>query len=220
MHLHLRLSSAENRERITAELTGERWIFCDSLECKEDRHAVIADQVELSEIFKTFSTRPMLIFVCSDAADPMIPDALPWHPAGLIASTDVTGAWETAIREVDSGGNWISPVVATRFLEPCRPPWGTIKITGADQLTPAQRAIITFMITGMTRTEVAVKLSIQESTVAYHIRRGLQRLGCANIRELQAHIIRQVFDNRKLHPRQSGDRVPVGESDGCESIWG
>ncbi|WP_282703134.1 LuxR C-terminal-related transcriptional regulator [Streptomyces sp. CC219B] len=183
-------------DRIVTELTDDQWNICQSRHCNE-KSWTITDGAGLSETQgfpgkeSISGARPALIFVCSDAGDPMIPDALSCGVAALVATTDAVGTWEAAVRQAAAGGNWISPVVAAHFLEPRRALSTRIRVMSDDRLTPAQQEVLNLMITGMTRAEVAVKLSIQESTVAYHIRRGLQRLGCANIREVQARIIKE-----------------------------
>lgn len=189
------------------ELSRGRWSICHSMDCREQHWPVmdglgLAQNQQLSR-HGSPGTSPDLIFVCLDADDPMLPHALSRGAVALVSSVDANGEWEAAVREVVLGGRWISPVVAPRFLDPRWVLGHRVSVTGVDRLTPAQREILNLMITGMTRAEVAVRLSIQESTVAYHIRRGLQRLACRNIRELQARIIRQeigssVLDNHGL----------------------
>src|SRR5882757_1562120 len=204
MHFHLRLGNPENKHRMVAELTAGQWSFCHSLERELDgRWITVAAGIGLSEARGVLHTAPALIFVCSDANDPMISEALSRGAAALVAHSDAAGTWETAAREVASGGKWISPAIAARFLDSGRSYAMKIDIAGSEHLTSAQRDVLNLMIAGMTRAEVAAKLSIQESTVAYHIRRGLQRLGCGNIRELQGRIIKERFDGWELVARRS-----------------
>ncbi|MGW5352424.1 helix-turn-helix transcriptional regulator [Streptomyces sp. NPDC004031] len=152
----------------------------------------VADRIGLPGVRESDSQRP-LVYVCHDAADALIPDAVSRGATALVARSDAPGGWQAALDAVLRGSNWISPVVAGHFLRPDRPPRTKLDIRGAEQLSRTQRLVLDLMTTGITRTEAARRLSVQESTVAYHIRKGLQRLGCANIRELQARIIGEQF---------------------------
>ncbi|MFE4666273.1 response regulator transcription factor [Streptomyces sp. NPDC056716] len=192
MDVRLLLGDPVNRRRMIVELNDGEWRNGNSIAGGPGgRSVIVADGIGLPAADGPDLGRSALVFVCADAKDPMIPDVLSRGAAALVSREDAVGIWRTAVREVAGGSNWISPKVATLFLETGKSFGAALDFTGVEHLTDAQRQVIVLMVTGMTRAEAAETLFIQESTAAYHVRRGLQRLGCANIRELQARIIKE-----------------------------
>ena len=93
-----------------------------------------------------------------------------------------------AIRTVHSGGSLLQPVVASKLLRHMqRPPL-------PDPLTPRELEVLAELAQGLQNKEIAVRLTISERTVKFHVSSILGKLNAGNRTEavtiaMQKHII-------------------------------
>ncbi|NJL20032.1 MAG: response regulator transcription factor [Leptolyngbyaceae cyanobacterium SM1_3_5] len=76
----------------------------------------------------------------------------------------------TAIRQVCTGRNHISPAVGVRLAERAQMP----------ELSESEQQILCYVATGRSNQEIAAALGIAESTVKFHVNNILSKLGVEN----------------------------------------
>lgn len=79
-----------------------------------------------------------------------------------------------AIRTVSAGGALIPPVVASRLLRQVR------AAESPDALTAREIEVLGLVAAGLANAEIAVRLSISERTVKFHVSSLLAKLGVKN----------------------------------------
>lgn len=79
-----------------------------------------------------------------------------------------------AIRTVSAGGALIPPVVASKLLRQVR------AAESPDALTARETEVLTLVAAGLANQEIAVRLSISERTVKFHVSSILAKLGVKN----------------------------------------
>src|SRR5262249_30015865 len=87
-----------------------------------------------------------------------------------------------AIRVVHAGGSLLQPVVASKLLR------HVSQETAAptDSLTPREIEVLQLLAQGLQNKEIAVRLTIRERTVKFHVSAILSKLGAGNRTEAVA----------------------------------
>ena len=90
-------------------------------------------------------------------------------PEGLIA----------AIHTIHAGDSLLSPSVTSRVIERMarQPAPDASKDPRLQELTPRERDVLELMARGLSNTEIAAALVVEESTVKTHVKRVLAKLG-------------------------------------------
>ena len=107
--------------------------------------------------------------------------ALKSGAAGAITKTAEDAELVTVIRNIASGGKYISPEIEKLLAE--SPP--------VPKLTPRQREILAYMTKGLTNVEIAKILSIRKDTVEEHVNLLLAKLYASNRTEAVAIALRK-----------------------------
>ena len=107
--------------------------------------------------------------------------ALKSGAAGAITKTAEDAELVTVIRNIASGGKYISPEIEKLLTE--SPP--------VPKLTPRQREILAYMTKGLTNVEIAKILSIRKDTVEEHVNLLLAKLYASNRTEAVAIAMRK-----------------------------
>ena len=107
--------------------------------------------------------------------------ALKSGAAGAITKTAEDAELVTVIRNIASGGKYISPEIEKLLTE--SPP--------VPKLTPRQREILAYMTKGLTNVEIAKILSIRKDTVEEHVNLLLAKLYASNRTEAVAIALRK-----------------------------
>jgi DNA-binding NarL/FixJ family response regulator len=84
-----------------------------------------------------------------------------------------------AIRTVAAGDSLLSPSVTSRVIERMaqQPAPDVSADARLDELTPREREVLTLVARGLSNSEIASELVVEESTVKTHVRRILAKLG-------------------------------------------
>ena len=107
--------------------------------------------------------------------------ALKSGAAGAITKTAEDAELVTVIRNIASGGKYISPEIEKLLTE--SPP--------VPKLTPRQREILAYMTKGLTNVEIAKILNISKDTVEEHVNLLLAKLYASNRTEAVAIAMRK-----------------------------
>jgi NarL family two-component system response regulator LiaR len=107
--------------------------------------------------------------------------ALKSGAAGAITKTAEDAELVTVIRNIASGGKYISPEIEKLLTE--SPP--------VPKLTPRQREILAYMTKGLTNVEIAKILRIRKDTVEEHVNLLLAKLYASNRTEAVAIALRK-----------------------------
>ena len=107
--------------------------------------------------------------------------ALKSGAAGAITKTAEDAELVTVIRNIASGGKYISPEIEKLLAE--SPP--------VPKLTPRQREILAYMTKGLTNVEIAKILNIRKDTVEEHVNLLLAKLYASNRTEAVAIALRK-----------------------------
>lgn len=108
-----------------------------------------------------------------------IQSALELAAEGFVLKTESPKQTIEAIRQV-AQGRLVFPKVAQRWLMSQR------KSEAESQLSPREREVLEFMAKGMTNPEIALKLSVSENTVRFHLKNIYSKLGVSNRTEAAA----------------------------------
>lgn len=91
---------------------------------------------------------------------------------------------EQAVRSVMATGNYFSPSIAQRLLQPAEP-------TADDELTQRQVEILTLIAQGRASKEIAFQLGLSPKTVDVHRARIMDRLQINDIASLTLYAVRK-----------------------------
>jgi DNA-binding NarL/FixJ family response regulator len=91
---------------------------------------------------------------------------------------------EQAVRSVMTMGNYFSPAIAQRLLQPSEP-------TASDELTQRQLEILKLIAQGRASKEIAFELGLSPKTVDVHRARIMDRLQLNDIASLTLYAVRK-----------------------------
>jgi DNA-binding NarL/FixJ family response regulator len=116
-----------------------------------------------------------------------------------------------AIHAVATGDSLLSPSVTRRVIDRMtRYPTAAAGLDGRiDELTPREREVLEHVAGGLSNTEIATALVIEESTVKTHVRRILMKLRLRD--RVQAVIF--AYESGLTRPGQSGRRIDGNAED-------
>jgi len=130
-----------------------------------------------------------------------VSSALRSGACGYVLKTDPEEEISNAVREVVSGGQYLSPQLRyTRFEDYLVMAAETAYDQRYDRLTPREREVLHLVAEGHTNSEIAHSLSVSRRTVEAH-RRNLQRkLGLNNVAELIRYAL-ELSLSSSYHPQ-------------------
>ena len=84
-----------------------------------------------------------------------------------------------AIHTIAAGDSLLSPSVTSRVVErmAAQPPPDAARDARLDELTPRETEVLELVARGLSNSEIAAELVIEESTVKTHLKRVLAKLG-------------------------------------------
>lgn len=182
----LGISSPSLRRRMTEVLTGPGWLVSGKEERRTAATPVIpadvaiveSDAVDADPSLAGWGTR--VIVLVNGRSDAFWRSSLYARVAGIIDRDDPDHGYVTAVREVLSGRGWISPELVPTLLSgrasqarPPEPP--AVEVT---LLTGRERAVAMLVAEGLSNSEISERLTIERSTVKFHVSNILRKLGC------------------------------------------
>jgi DNA-binding NarL/FixJ family response regulator len=105
-----------------------------------------------------------------------------------------------AVHTVAAGESLLSPSVTRVVIERMarQPPPNTAANTQLDELTAREREVLEQIARGLSNSEIAATLVIEESTVKSHVKRILMKLSLRD----RIHAVIFAYDNGLVSPRQ------------------
>ncbi len=123
--------------------------------------------------------RPVVVLLADHGDAARLATCLRWGVRGWVPRSSSVDDLLEAIREADTGGTWIPPKELTRVLGEL------VWSSSADdpfeilvgRLTPREREVLSCLVEGLDRPEVAVRLQLSTNTVRTHVQSILSKLG-------------------------------------------
>ncbi|MFC7981293.1 LuxR C-terminal-related transcriptional regulator [Streptomyces sp. NPDC057336] len=188
------ISTPAQRRRMTEALAGLGWLVSGN----DDRYAPVrpAAPADVAIVESgAVNADPSLaewgkrvIVVVDGRADAFF--RLPSHARvdGIVDRDDPDHGYVRAVREVLSGRGWISPELVPTLLSgrvgrtrPVARPAAEI-----TQLTGRERTVAVLVAEGLSNSEIAERLTIERSTVKFHVSNVLRKLGCRDRAQVAA----------------------------------
>jgi DNA-binding NarL/FixJ family response regulator len=124
------------------------------------------------------------IVLSMDNSPPAVRAALAKGAVGYIVKEAAAAELGVAIRTVGAGGRYVSPAIARLLLQ------AGGDDAPADQLTPRQIEILTFIAQGLSAREIGERLGLSPKTVDVHRARMMERLNIHDIAGLTRYAVR------------------------------
>lgn len=131
-------------------------------------------------------------------ADDAVYGALRAGASGFLLKDAAPADLAAAVRAVSSGAAWLQPVVARGLLTEfaARPEPSTPRAEIVRRLTPREREVLTLVATGLSNTEIAERLLVEQVTVKTHFGRILMKLGLRD----RAQAVVAAYENGLVTP--------------------
>ncbi|MEU6481275.1 response regulator transcription factor [Streptomyces sp. NPDC047017] len=134
---------------------------------------------------RALSSRMPVIVLVRGCDDPFWDTACGRRPAGIVDRDDPDQGFVTAVAQVLTGRGWISPELVPRVLAQLPVPTGSgVPATGAERLTERESDIARLVAEGLSNAEIAQRLTIERSTVKFHVSNALRKLRCRDRAQL------------------------------------
>lgn len=179
----LGISSPSLRRRMTEVLAGPGWLVSGWETGRAKRGPADLSIVESGEVDADPSLAgwgARVIVLVDGRTDAFWRCALHARVAGIIDRDDSDHSYLTAVREVLGGRGWVSPELVPALLSgragrtrPPEPP-----VADVAQLTGRERTVAMLVAEGLSNSEIAGRLTIEHSTVKFHVSNVLRKLGC------------------------------------------
>jgi DNA-binding NarL/FixJ family response regulator len=142
-----------------------------------------SDGIDALEAIRRDFPRARILVLSTSDSDGDISRALRSGAAGYLLKSAPRQDVVAAIRIVHAGGRYIAPDVAGRLAEHM----------GEDGLTPREVEVLSLIREGSRYKQIARRLSISETTVNFHVRNVVQKLGAKDRTHAVAIAIRRGF---------------------------
>ncbi|MBU6532335.1 response regulator transcription factor [Streptomyces sp. A108] len=106
--------------------------------------------------------------------------------AGIVDRDDPDHGYVRAVREVLNGRGWISPELVPTLLSGRAGHARATELPAAEitQLTGRERTVAVLVAEGLSNSEIAERLTVERSTVKFHVSNVLRKLGCRDRAQL------------------------------------
>jgi DNA-binding NarL/FixJ family response regulator len=158
---------------------------------------VILMDVRMSDVDGIAATREVLagfpdvkvVILTTFEQDDYIFGALNAGASGFLLKRTTPEELIAAIHTIHAGDSLLSPSVTSRVIERMarQPAPDAAKDPRLQELTPRERDVLELMARGLSNTEIAAELVVEESTVKTHVKRVLSKLGARD--RVQAVIV-------------------------------
>ena len=130
---------------------------------------------------------PHVILLTVHAEDRYVLEAVRAGVRGYVLKKQAAADLVRAIREVASGGVYLSPGISAALVEAVRSP----QRSAEEPLTAREREVLQLVAEGKTTKEIAVLLGVSVKTADAHRTRLMQKLDIHDIASLTRYAIRQ-----------------------------
>jgi DNA-binding NarL/FixJ family response regulator len=137
----------------------------------------------ISEIHSRHPELRVLVLSMYDTVD-FVKRAVASGACGYLMKDAPPFELEQAVRSVMTMGNYFSPTIAQRLLQPSEP-------TASDELTTRQLEILKLIAQGRASKEIAFELGLSPKTVDVHRARIMDRLQLNDIASLTLYAVRK-----------------------------
>ncbi|MFE7839146.1 LuxR C-terminal-related transcriptional regulator [Streptomyces sp. NPDC057474] len=136
------------------------------------------------------ATRTPVIVLVSGPDDPFWGSCQQFRVAGIVDRDDPDHDFVTAVQQVLCGRGWLSPELVHHVLEGPRrvPPQHSTGVRGLGELTGRERDVARLVAKGLSNMEIAMELTVELSTVKFHVSNVLRKLECRDRSQLVAVI--------------------------------
>jgi len=186
----LAITTPSLHRRVSEALSAPGW---DVVSCDASGAAPLSDIRLLVAESATLAAHPglvraglrVIVLVCGED-DPFWDSALGRRAAGIVDRDDPDQGFVTAVTQVLTGRGWISPELVPRVLArmpvPTRPRMPSAAVT--ERLTGRESDIARLVAEGLSNSEIAERLTIERSTVKFHVSNALRKLRCRDRAQL------------------------------------
>jgi DNA-binding NarL/FixJ family response regulator len=191
------ISSPSLRRRVSQALAASGWevFLWDGMSPLGDSaraDAAVVDSVVLptAAAHGTKASVPLIVLV-SGSGDPFWRAPRPARVVGVVDRDDPDHGFVSAVREVLHGRGWLSPELVPYVLDgtaPRAPRQRSAEVLGAGGLTGRERDVALLVAEGLSNLEIAEELTVEISTVKFHVSNVLRKLGCRDRSQLVAVI--------------------------------
>ncbi|WP_328861976.1 helix-turn-helix transcriptional regulator [Streptomyces sp. NBC_00306] len=192
--ISLIINSPALRRRITEVLTGPGWLVSGYGMGRAVAYSstpadiVVVEACALKADPSLAHQGARLIVLVSGQDDSFWPSSAHARLAGIIDRDDPDHGYIAAVREVLSGRGWVSPELVPTLLSgrmghlrPTPPPASEV-----NRLTDRERGVARLVAEGFSNSEIAEQLTIERSTVKFHVSNVLRKLRCRDRAQVAA----------------------------------
>ena len=137
------------------------------------------------------ATRTPVIVLVSGPGDPFWGSpGQQFAVAGIVDRDDPDHEFVTAVRQVLCGRGWLSPELVHHVLKGAQrvPQQYSTGVRDLGELTQRERDVARLVAKGLSNMEIAMELTVELSTVKFHVSNVLRKLGCRDRAQLVAVI--------------------------------
>jgi DNA-binding NarL/FixJ family response regulator len=121
--------------------------------------------------------------------DEMALRALSAGAKGYIEESAPAAEFKQAIREVNSGAVWASPLLLSKFIERMTNMPRRTRAAEPLVFTEREREVLNLLVSGRSNKEIGSALGIEERTVKMHVAKLLRKAGVTNRIALSVHAL-------------------------------
>jgi DNA-binding NarL/FixJ family response regulator/signal transduction histidine kinase len=162
-----------------------------------DIHMPEQDGLETTRRIKEHFPHIKVVMLTMAAEEALLLAALKNGASGYLLKNLPAAPFLTLLNKVMAGKTIVSPDLATQVLTMIAQA-DTAPKTLAEQLSPRQQEVLAYLAQGMNNKQIAEQLVVSESTVKFHIRQIMERLGLQTRHELIRYELEKTRLTQKI----------------------
>jgi DNA-binding NarL/FixJ family response regulator len=129
------------------------------------------------EATRQVADRTRVLVLTTFDLDEVVFEAIRSGASGFLLKTSPADELVRAVRVVAAGDSLLSPSITRRLVEEFAKRPTTAAPTGLDELTPRELDVLRLLARGLSNSEIAASLFVEQSTVKSHVAAILSKLG-------------------------------------------